>query len=141
MGGNLNIDCKVSFLNENVYQKIEELKEEIVPKGAEIPERMTLYGKLRFKVKPGLGDKGFFDMRCIQQDEDGEGPPFKCSYEDGYVTLSMPIEGMKASTNDMVMNVFKDKALDQALRINAKLGFNLMEAFSPEAAPWSDFFS
>jgi hypothetical protein len=102
---------------------------------------MCIFGKLKFKMKPTMGYKGFFDMRCLQKSEDGEGPPFNISFEDGYCVLSMPIEGIKASTNDMVANVFKDKELDQSLTVHAKTGFNLKEALAPSAAPWSDFFS
>lgn len=78
----------------------------MVPDGTELNPRRQTFGKIRFKLRPGLGDKGFFDTRAFE----AGGAPFKAVYEKaGYVSFMSPIESVKSDANIMVENVFADK--------------------------------
>jgi hypothetical protein len=48
-----------------VYDKINQLKGEVLAEGVEEHERKKTYGKITFKLKPGLGEKGFFDTKAF----------------------------------------------------------------------------
>jgi hypothetical protein len=84
-------------------------------------QSQNVYGKLRFKLKPGLGDKGFFNTKAF-----GEGgAPFKATHEDGYVEFLSPIEGLASETNEHVQNVFQDKDVEQVIHLQASTGFSV----------------
>jgi len=90
---------------------IDELKKAAVTPEMEeeLGDRMCCYGRLKFKLKPGLGDKGFFDTQAFSEG----GAPFKAEYtKDGYVSFMSPLEGLKSEANEMVKQVFADKTVE-----------------------------
>ena len=110
--GKLNFDSKISFLNSHVYAMIDELKKVTVKPEMEeeLNKHDCCYGRLKFKLKPGLGDKGFFDTKAFT--EEG-GPPVKAEYsKDGYVSFLSPIEGLKSKANEAIKQVFADKKVE-----------------------------
>ena len=57
-----------------------------------------IFGRLKFKLRPGLGDKGFFSTKAF-----GEGgAPFKATHKNKFVEFLSPIEGIKSETNEHV---------------------------------------
>jgi len=81
---------------------------------------------MTFKLKPGLGEKGFFDTKAF-----GEGgAPFKARFENGFVSFLSALPSIRSGSNDMLKNVFYDKTVEQYIHVKAKTGFNLTEAFA-----------